>query len=325
MSDPAGEVTEGGGAPQARRDEPPDAKRAVRWHSLWFRRAVDRRTSQHRADVATLAALVALVGAAALMQRLLSPVPGSGGTLVLGAAMALVPALLWLAFFHHHDRREPEPADRVVETAVLGALVAAALGMPVLDRWVQVDSWLYASPMVHLAGAVLVVGCVEETLKYAALRFSVYASSEFDELADGMVYGSAVGLGYATAQNLALVLQAGVGDLALLAARFALTSLAHAAFTCVTGYFLAHQKLRQRPIWWMATGVGTAATLNGTFDVLRAALLRGAASTAGGGARPWASLGLAALLVVCVTLTLSWAIDRSVGTVRTGPRTEPPA
>ena len=45
----------------------------------------------------------------------------------------------------------------VIEVFVLGALVAGAVGIPLVDRVFDVDSWMYRSPWTHLVGAILVV------------------------------------------------------------------------------------------------------------------------------------------------------------------------
>ena len=46
------------------------------------------------------------------------------------------------------------------------------------------------------------IGFIQEFLIYAALRYTVYYSPEFDERVDGIIYAAAAGLGYATTLNL---------------------------------------------------------------------------------------------------------------------------
>lgn len=281
-----------------------------------YERALHERRSKRHADLASMAALAAFVACAWLLDRLLAPDLSPALLLATGVLMALVPAAVWLAFFYRRDRLEPEPTGTVIEVFVLGALVAAAIGMPVVERLFDTGAWLYRSPWAHLAGAVLVIGVTQEVLKYAAVRFSVYSLPLFDELTDGIVYASAAGLGYATALNVAFVVESGGAGLAQTAMRVTLTALAQGAFAGVTGYFLARQKLQQRPVWWMPAGLALAATLNGSFHVARGALARGELTVAGGSARPWAGLLLAVGLVAATTLLLSRAMRRDIATAR---------
>lgn len=188
---------------------------------------------------------------------------------------------------------------------LLGAFVASAVAIPLVDQVFDVGSWLHGSLLVQLLGAVLLVGFTQEALKYLSLRFSVYNSREFDERTDGVIYATAVGLGFATALNVAFVVGSGGVDLGSGSVRIVVTALAHAGFAGVMGYFLGRQKLEDRPIWWMPLGVSIAAVLNGLFFFLRT-------NTGGSGlggpldaVAPWIGLAIAALLAIVVTAVLS--------------------
>jgi RsiW-degrading membrane proteinase PrsW (M82 family) len=201
---------------------------------------------------------------------------------------------------------------------VLGMLVATAIGIPVVDQVFDVGSWLFASPLVHLAGGILVIGIVQEALKYLTVRLSVYNSREFDERTDGIIYGTAVGLGFATALNVAFVVESGGVDLGTGAIRIVLTSLAHASFGGVIGYFLGRQKFEPRPIWWMPAGVALAAILNGVFFFLRSTVGRGTIEGPLDAVAPWIGLILAALLAAAVTAVLSTLIRRELAQTAAG-------
>ncbi|MFQ5422223.1 MAG: PrsW family glutamic-type intramembrane protease, partial [Anaerolineae bacterium] len=96
------------------------------------------------------------------------------------------------------------------------------------------------------------------------------------------------------------------------AIRIVLTTLAHAAFAGVTGYFLGRQKFEQRPLWWMPAGVLTAAALNSLFFFFRGMVSQGSLSDNGGMARPWIGLGLAVVLTTVITVFLSRTIHRDI-------------
>jgi RsiW-degrading membrane proteinase PrsW (M82 family) len=274
-------------------------------------RATRRLGSLWRVDLATIAVVVVFVVAVYALDELLEPRLTGLPLLALSLVLALVPALVWLGFFYRRDRREPEPRRMVLGVFVLGALVAGAIVIPLLRDVIGVDDWRPGSPLLSLAIAILVVGMIEEVAKYATLRLSVYDSAEFDERVDGVIYGTAVGLGIATALNVAFVTGSGGTDLGSGAIRIVVTTLAHASFGGIVGYFLARQKLDGRPIWWMPAGVALAALCDGTFVFLRGQVAAGIGS---GGIEvgPWLGLGLAALLAGGITVGLAALIDREL-------------
>ncbi len=273
-------------------------------------RATHARRGGWQADLASLVLLIAFVVAVyAADASFETPLAGLSLTLT-GLLLAIVPAAVWLAFFYRRDRLEPEPRAMVFGIFVLGFLVASAIAIPVVEEAFDVGSWMLASPLVHLAGSILVVGVAQEGLKYLTVRWAIYGSPEFDEPTDGIIYGTAVGLGFATALNVAFVVGSGGVDLGSGAIRVVLTSLAHASFGGVMGYFLGRQKFEARPIWWMPAGVGLAAVLNGVFLYLRSTVGRDAIQGPLAEAAPWIGLGLAAALAASVTAILSTLIRR---------------
>jgi RsiW-degrading membrane proteinase PrsW (M82 family) len=287
-----------------------------------YERSRRMRRGARDADVGSIAILVVFVAVLYAIDTVVQPSIGGQTLTVAGLILALVPAIVWLAFFYRQDRLEPEPRTMVIGVFLLGLLVATAVASPILDGLVDVGSWLFASPLVHRAGGVLVVGAVQEGLKYLTLRLSVYDSPEFDERTDGIIYGTAVGLGFATALNVAFVVEAGGVDLGTGAIRIVLTSLAHASFGGVIGYFLGRQKFEARPIWWMPAGVALAAALNGVFFFLRSTVARGTIDDPLATVAPWVGLALAAVLAGAITVVLTGLTRREVERTAAGPATE---
>ena len=278
-----------------------------------YERAQRQRGGLWQADLVSVLVLVALVGIVYGLEALLQPQFTTFSLLLTGVVMALVPAIIWLIFFYRRDRLEPEPKGMVVQVFVLGGLLASAIGIPLLQDLFRVPDWLYSAlPWSNILGGILVVGFSQEFLKYAAVRFSVYASSEFDERTDGIIYATAAGLGYATVLNIAFVVASGGVDLGVGMIRMVLTTLAHASFAGITGYFMAREKFEPRPVWWMPLGVAIAALLNGIFFYLSGTLARAGLSSSGSGARTWIGLLLAAVLTLAVTWALSWAMNRDL-------------
>ncbi len=274
------------------------------------RYAIQTRRSIMGSSVLTLVVLAVFLGAAYGLDILVKPSFSPDGLMVVGIVMALLPAMAWLFFFYQQDQREPEPKGMVAEVFILGGLLAMAIGIPLVEDVFHVGTWLYENIWVNLAGAILIIGLSQEFLKYAAVRFSVYSSAEFDERTDGIIYATAAGLGFATVLNVVFVVSSGGVNLGVGALRITLTALAQASFSGITGYFLSRQKFDQTPFWWMPAGVMLAALLNGIFYTVYGTLSKSTISTNGAFMRPWVGLVLAVILSVSVTGLLSWFIRR---------------
>lgn len=206
----------------------------------------------------------ALVIFAAILALLLADIQLSGvGLLIAGLVMALVPALIWLAAFTQQDRLEPEPKRYVFGVFILGALLAQAVGQPLIRDFFRIQDWASASALVNVLASILIAGFIQEFLKYAAVRYTVFYSSEFDERVDGIIYGAAAGLGYATMLNLQYILTNGGVDLGVGVIRVATSALAQASFAGVVGYFLGVAKFERKGPLWMPMGLTLAAVLNG--------------------------------------------------------------
>ncbi len=242
----------------------------------------------------------------------MKPTFTQNGLVVTGVVMALVPALLWLTFFYRQDRLEPEPKGMVLQVFILGGLLAAAIGIPLVENVFHISTWLFSGFWVNILGAIFVIGFSQEFLKYAAVRFSIYESSEFDEHTDGIIYATAAGLGFATVLNISFVVSSGGVNLGMGAVRIILTALAQASFAGITGYFLAKDKLDHKPAWWVPAGISLAAVLNGLFNYVWGVLKRTGMTTNGSVLGSWGGLALAILISVAVTVILSWLIERDV-------------
>lgn len=204
------------------------------------------------------------VGLAALADHAIGGTLTGSGLIAVGLVMATVPALLWLLVFYREDRLEPEPKTLVLGVFVLAALLAQAVGQPLIRHLTLPNpSWL-----LGLATSVLVVGMVQEFLKYAAVRYTVYTTPQFDHRIDGVLYGASAGLGYATVLNMQYILEHGGVDLGVGAIRVAVTALAQASFAGLSGYALGRAKFDRRGGLWLPAAVGGAALLNGAVSVL---------------------------------------------------------
>lgn len=269
------------------------------------------RASVWRSGFVVVGVVVIFTILVAIVDTVIDPELAGIALLSTGVGLALVPALLWLFFFYLQDALEPEPKGYVFGVFVLGALLASAVGMPVIERVFRVQDWLGVSLVANLLGSILVIGIVQETLKYAAVRYSVYLLPEFDERMDGILYGTAAGLGYATMLNIHYVLDSGGVNLEMGIIRIVVTALAQASFAGITGYFLARAKFDDEPIWWLPLGLTVAAVLNGLFTVVRGGLTRMGSVLDGRTVTPWLGLALATLIAIVTLLVLLYLIGRA--------------
>jgi RsiW-degrading membrane proteinase PrsW (M82 family) len=266
-------------------------------------KVVRNRASVWWSSLGAIAALVGFVALVTLVARLARP-NLQGWSLVLeGGVLSVVPAVLWLAFFYFQDVREPEPKQLVLSVFLLGALLARAVGMPLVNDVFGVSAWLNTSTLYHILGSILVVGFTQQFLVYAAVRYSVFNSAEFDERVDGVVYTTAAALGYATMINVQYVVESGGLDLVSGIIRITVTAMALASFGGITGYFLGRCRFEDVPLWWMPVGLTLAATLDGLFTYFRGEITTTAIGLKGGGYNPWPGLLLGAV-VASVTFGL---------------------
>ncbi len=200
-------------------------------------------------------------------------------TAIVASAVAPALLLLWLAVAA--DSR-PEP-PRVVLTAVaLGAVAALIVG--VIETGLT-EIPVSANPLLGTIETTLFfVAIPEETSKIAIIAWIALRSREFDEPMDGVVYGTAVGLGFAALENIFYL--AGDADWALLAImRGLLTVPFHGALGAIAGAYVAmarfggalgannrdhHRRTRLLALAWLIPVVLHAAFDTATFSLANA-------------------------------------------------------
>jgi len=190
--------------------------------------------------------------------------------------VAAAPSLALLAYFYLRDRYEREPTGYVVAAYLLGVFaLAAAQGISVLvSEWVSWD-WLHTGgEPARLFDAFVLAGLAEELAKWVMLVAAVYAWREFDEPMDGLLYGVAIALGFATLENLLFLSSRGV-SIAWQRAIFAVP--AHALFGGCMGFYVGRAKFSPTPRtgqFWLSLGLSfiVPVAFHGAYDF---ALLHG--------------------------------------------------
>ena len=183
------------------------------------------------------------------------------------AVLAFAPGAFWLWFFVRGRAYRPKPRRLLALAFFYGMLSTIPAG--ILNTLFIGDDLLDgAADLASVAAAMLfVVGPVEETSKFLAVRLGPYRSLYFDEPRDGMVYAAATSLGFASLENLLYILNFGPW---VMLGRAPISTLAHVIFGSFWGYGLAlqAQEGRRARRLWLAAGLAVAAAIHGLFNVL---------------------------------------------------------
>lgn len=169
--------------------------------------------------------------------------------LVVGAA----PAVFLLTVFYLKDRYEREPLRHIAVAFGLGLYaMVAAHGMATAVAALVSPDWLaLGGEAPRLFQSFVLAGLIEEAAKWVMIVTAVYHWDEFDEPLDGVVYGVAVALGFATLENVLYIAGRGL-DVAWGRALFAVP--AHALFGGTMGYYAGRTKfdraLSRRSALW---------------------------------------------------------------------------
>ena len=196
----------------------------------------------------------------------------------------MAPAALLLKYILVRDKYKREPMRLIGVTFLLGAL--GIIPATIIELLLGFDNILVTT--------FLSVAIVEETMKYLAVRAKAYNSINFNEVMDGVVYGVAAGLGFATVENVFYVLGFGTISTALIRAFMSVPS--HAAYGGIMGFYLGMAKpfrlsSKQHERKLIITGLAIAILLHGLYDTIA-----------------FTQEGLAGLAGLLVMTAISWVI-----------------
>jgi RsiW-degrading membrane proteinase PrsW (M82 family) len=164
---------------------------------------------------------------------------------VLTLLVATAPSLVLLTYFYLRDRFEREPLGHLVAAYLLGmyAMLAAHAAASLVEGLVS-PVWLrLGGAPARLVDAFVLSGLIEEVAKWIPFVAVVYRWAEFDEPLDGVIYGVALSLGFATLENVLFVRRLGL-EVAWPRAVFAVP--AHALFGGSMGYYLGRARFQKR-------------------------------------------------------------------------------
>ncbi len=224
---------------------------------------------------------------------------------VSAAILLIVVALVWWV-----DRYDREPLNLVAMVFLWGASaapLASVIALPFLERLI---GGIEGTPTIGLLVVGFVTPMIEEMAKAVGVVLVVIFSSKFDNPTDGVVYGTAAGLGFAVTENVIYGIGAGVhldsasGILILVGGRTLLSAGVHAICSATFGGFLGHAAISGRlssRICWTFFGLLIAIALHGSWNL---ALVWFGPVAEGGAPRLW----LAAVPSLYVFYTIALAL-----------------
>jgi RsiW-degrading membrane proteinase PrsW (M82 family) len=198
--------------------------------------------------------------------------------------VAIVPAVGYLIWVRNTETCRREPYSALIGVMVYGGTFAVAAAV-ILETLVQMALYLPGSPLSRGFGifgpfdptleaillAVIIAPVVEELVKATGV-FTVYG--RLNEIEDGIIYGAAVGLGFAVTENVlyfTVALSQGVDVLLLTVIVRSLTSMVlHLSATSISGYGISRARVlgaHGRSAGWLRY-VGIAIVLHASFNLI---------------------------------------------------------
>lgn len=224
--------------------------------------------------------------------------------------LGIFQAVLYVLFIRFVDVYERESLLYVIPVFVWGFTVAVLFALVFNAVFALTVTTISTEQAASFLTAVVGAPVIEECAKGLALliAFAVaYAMArrrgamEFSGVMDGIVYGSAVGFGFAIAEDLLYYLQAGPETFVV---RRIFGGFAHAAFTSLTGIgigLIPWVRYKMLKVLFPLTGLTAAILLHAAFN-LTATLLG-----------PLVYLGLFAVTLFYVLLIIVWlAVERRI-------------
>ncbi|WP_163101018.1 glutamic-type intramembrane protease PrsW [Peribacillus alkalitolerans] len=154
--------------------------------------------------------------------------------IVLSAGIA--PGLAILSYFYLKDYYETEPVSVVFKSFLFGAILVFPI---MFIQYVLTSEQIVTN---HFINAFLTTSFLEEFFKWFVLIYTIYQHVSFDEPYDGIVYGAAVSLGFATVENILYLFGNGI-EFAL--GRAFLPVSSHALFGVIMGFYLGKGKFQK--------------------------------------------------------------------------------
>lgn len=206
----------------------------------------------------------------------------------------VIPALIWLFFWTHEDRKNPEPKS-MLALAFIGGIIAVFISL-FLEKYIyglglkgliassifaKIIPWfeaVSAQAKISIDKILLVVvfaPAIEEIAKFVMAYILVLRSDEDDEPLDPMIYMIATALGFAAIENMLFlinpfenrdfVLSIFTGNM-----RFIGATLLHTISSAVIAMFISFHFFdsKIKKLFFVIIGITCSIVIHGVFNLL---------------------------------------------------------
>jgi protease PrsW len=191
-----------------------------------------------------------------------------------GISIATMVVMGYLAFIWWLDRYEREPAYLVFLTFLWGALLGTCLGCMLSLPASAFAMGLFGADLGAFLSTVVVAPLTEEFTK-GLVFVLLLLTRHIDNETDGLIYGAATGLGFATLENLLYFVSAIEGGtdvfLGIVTIRTLFTALVHCISSALLGMFIGYARHRSGSNRWTlypSVGFGLAVLNHGLWNLL---------------------------------------------------------
>ena len=230
---------------------------------------------------------------------------------VITVILTFLPTLVLITFFYRRDINR-EPRKTLTITLLYGGL--SFVPVVIIENYLSnLGLMNNQSPLLYnLYDMIVNVAVPEETFKLLVILLYSARSSAFDEPMDGLVYGVAAALGFATVENIFYVIEGGLGTAIT---RAILSVPSHAFWGAILGYSVGQVRFKKRKPGFVISGLLIAILLHGLFNYFLITIeTAGAYTDALSG---FMILGLLFLLFTVFALEMVWIL-RTIRRLRTG-------
>lgn len=187
--------------------------------------------------------------------------------------LTFLPPLLWLLFYLREDCH-PEPKHLLL-LAFTGGIASAipAIGSEFILIGERIGVFSnFISLHQNVFWFFLIIGLIEEYIKYLPIKFLILKRKDFNEPVDGMIYMMTAALGFAAIENALFIFPLFKESLFLglevTTNRFLGANLLHALSSGIVGFFLARAFFKPKRHHFIALGIIIAALLHAGFNYL---------------------------------------------------------
>ena len=174
---------------------------------------------------------------------------------IISLGVALLPTIVIMAIVLGNARHKREPFKKVASVfgisalSVIPAAIIEIIGSVILAVFFGLGMFDLSSKAgltaYQFAEFMLIVGPAEEACKYFTFKWIIFHDRDFDNTYDGIIYGAASALGFATLENLMYVFLMNDSPLETAVMRALLSVPMHAVTGIVMGYWFGISKYRR--------------------------------------------------------------------------------